>query len=197
MDLEELAHDKGGAIAILCTGPSLPVDRLSEISVPIMAINQAFVFPSTYYLALERDRLDVPHKAKYLLNAAASLDPSWPSHGYRVKLQWDTKFSTDIERGFYPGVTSYLAGEVAFGLGYDELHYLGLDLNGPHFDGTDAPGMETQCIHQNKLFRIMANAIEGTKRKAYICESPKSLCTAFPHSKLEAICEVSEWPLVH
>ena len=193
MELSELAG-REGAIAILCTGASLPVDRLPDIRVPTMTLNRAYVFPSTYYLALERDRLDVSHRAEYFLNAAVSLDPRWPSHGYRVKLQYDTKFSTDIARGFYPGVTSYLAGEIAFGLGYTELHYLGLDLSGPHFDGTYDPGIESQRPFQNEIFQIMAEAIEGSSRNVYICESPESRCTAFPHSDFEAISEaVCEW----
>jgi len=172
---------QSGPIAILCNGPSLPVDRLEDIQIPTLGMNRTHFFPSTYYLALEPDWLGVEFAGKYFLNAGINLDPSWTDRGVRVPLQWANEFSMSATYGFYAGQTGYLAGQVALGLGYKTVYYLGLDIVGGHFDGTPAADIEP------KHFELMARCLEGTDKRVYICESPFSKCTAFPHRSINEI----------
>lgn len=183
MDFLDLRVD-GGPVAVLCNGPSLPfIERLEQIKIPTLGMNRTWNFPSTYYLTLEQVWLGVGYEGRYFLNAACMLDPTWPKAGYHVPLQWKKRFSYDPEFGFYPGTTGYLAGEVALGLGFDEVHYLGLDLCGDHFDGTHAALMHESL----ELFELMAEGLKGTDRKVYVCSSPRSACKSFPHSEFERL----------
>ena len=179
--LGELAG-QSGPIAILCNGPSLPKDRLHEITITTFGMNRTWRFPSTYYLALEPEWLSVDYQGEHFLNATTfDIKKRPPNHdrGWRVPLCYDVAFSESIKAGFFPASTGYLAFQVARALGYEPIHFLGLDLGGPHFDGS--PSWEGMTKHHNKYFRIAVERLPPDS--VFICESPESRCEAFPHSE--------------
>jgi len=183
--LSELAGQHG-PVAILCNGSSLPTARLDEIVVPTFGMNRTWRFPSTYYLALETAWLGADYKGDYFLNATTfdiKKRPANHDRGWRVPLSYDAGYFETIEDGFFPGSTGYLAFQVARALGFSPIHFLGLDLGGPHFDGSESwPGM---AEHQNRYFRIAAAFLPPDS--VFICESPDSRCDVFPHSRFGEI----------
>lgn len=183
--LSELAGQQG-PIAILCNGPSLPVDRLYEIIIPTLGMNRTWRFRSRYYLVLEAEWLSVDFQGEYFLNATTFVPKKRPQNharGFRVPLSYSQPYSDSIDAGFFPASTGYLALQIVRAFGYEPIHFLGLDLGGPHFDGSDCwSGM---AEHQNKYFRIAAELLP--KDSVFICESPESRCDAFPHSGWEDV----------
>ena len=184
--LSELAGQHG-PIAILGNGPSLPKDRLHEIAIPTFGMNRTWKFPSTYYLALEPAWLGVEYEGPHFLNATTFSRRKTPANhdrGWRVPLYYGTSFSDSIDKGFFPASTGFLSFQVAMALGFKPVHFLGLDLQGAHFDGSPC-GESLMEEHHNTYFRIAAKHLSPDD--VFICESPDSKCNVFPHSDLADI----------
>jgi hypothetical protein len=110
--------------------------------------------------------------------------PAWPCG--KVLAFGSGTFSRDV---FADGVVTglngvgsvfYAALQVAYTLGYREVFALGLDLSGPHFDGTPAsPHVE----RQNELFRFIPEDMS-----VLTCGSPESRAI-FEKVEFGAVCE--------
>lgn len=76
------------------------------------------------------------------------------------------------------GSVFYASLQVAYTLGYRTIYALGLDLTGPHFDGSPAsPHVEKQ----NQLFANIPDDM-----KVYVCGSPESRAI-FPKVPIEEV----------
>ncbi len=197
--VSELKGIHSGAVAILFNGSSLADHDLFRIKIPMIGMNRThkgyagYRGPQPDYLCivdwawLERPswRSSVVRHPR-IINGSSHKDDL----GYRVtRCSRMAPFSFDLERDGYVGPipcsTGHLALQVAAWMGFTELYCLGLDMGGPHFDGTKT---SMWCGDANKYHRSQAKLLEARGIRVTICGSPKSACTAFPHSFFEAVC---------
>lgn len=179
--IEALKGLHTGKVAILFNGPSLARHNLHDIKVPIIGMNRTFQgFPGydgpqpDYLCVVDLAWLNEPKVQEHpkLVNGSAD----YRALGYRVMRHWRMKpFSFDIGRdGFVPPVpctTGFLALQLAVYLGFTELYCLGLDLGGPHFDGTPS------SIHFNLArgyHRKQAPVLAERGISLFLCGSPDS-----------------------
>lgn len=189
--ISELKGKHSGAVAILMNGESMGRHDLSKIKVPIIGLNRAHVGfegykgPDPDYLCVV-DTIWLTKEAvknhRGLINASNDPRPI----GWRVPKSFRmAPFSFDVGRdGALPTTTGLLSLQVAAYMGFRDIYCLGLDLGGPHFDGTVSGGnMEAQeryCLRAVPFLKDHGVRI-------WLCGSPESKCKAFPHVPFEAL----------
>lgn len=90
------------------------------------------------------------------------------------------------------GSVAYVALQIAVWMGFSTINFLGLDLTGPHFDGTPAtPDMSGM----NRLFVAGAQYLAKYRPELQVFNvgSPHSHCTAFPHRTYADALKALEW----
>lgn len=194
--IKELAGTQKGKVAILFNGGSLSKHDLSQIKVPTIGMNRTIKgFPGyngpqpDYYCAIDRPwfKHDYVLAHPKLINGGVDK----VSGGYRVVRNYrSAPFSFDLHLDGYPPfvpcTTGFLAMQLAVYLGFTEIHCLGLDYGGQHFDGTKSSKYMRMA---NKTTERMAAVLkEKGGINVFICGSPESACTAFPHSDFSAVC---------
>jgi hypothetical protein len=196
----DLKKKHSGKVAVLFNGSSMGRLDLHKITVPTIGMNRTHVGfpgyngPQPDYLCivdhLWLDRADWRagiEKHPNVINGSTHR----ANVGYRVARHHRmSPFSLDLARDGYvcpiPCTTGHLALQLAVYLGFDEIHCLGWDMGGPHFDGTHAslnfPDAIAYHTRQAKFFKEHGINV-------LLCESPESrLKTLFPHSTFEAVC---------
>jgi hypothetical protein len=157
-------------LAILANGLSLNDHDLTKIALPVMGLNRSWkVYPGKgpdgpfAHVALDTDHYrEAPawYRAMSAWGKLYVAGGAWKELTPAAKIlpiRTDVQFSTDLAEGVVcslngVGSVFYAALQVAYSLGYREVFALGLDLSGPHFDGTPAsPYVE----RQNELFRFI------------------------------------------
>lgn len=188
-------------LAILANGASVADHDLSLISCPVMTVNRAWELrwpdhhvcleevhatrhPEVYQRLHDEGRLWVTVSGDRRCEAG-----SWLLYGKRIghrltRLPDSEWWSNDLTEGIVAevggvGSVMFAALQIAAGLGYTDLHCLGLDLGGPHFHGEWAPS--PNLTHQNRLFKIARLALDKRGVCCHLTGSPESLCDAFPH----------------
>lgn len=175
-------------LAILANGPSLPSkDDLARVRIPFMGMNRSWMrVPNPdYHVGLEPVHYHA--NPKYHERVAKSgglyvVGSGWPC-GRKLEFGSGT-FSRDV---FKDGVVTQMnnvgsvfwaALQVACTLGYRTVYALGLDLYGPHFDGTPA---SAYVERQNEMFRFVPDDL-----KVFVAGSPESRAI-FPHVSIEEV----------
>lgn len=195
--ISELRGLHSGKVAIFFNGASLALHDLHAVrraGIPIIGMNRTHVgFPGydgpspDYLCAVDNVWLETPAVTAHprLINGSNDARPL----GYRATRHFRMRpFSSDLGRDGYcspvPCTTGYLALQLAAHLGFTEVWCIGLDMGGPHFDGTGSSKYIRQAIrHLEKLAPVMAEA----GMRAYVCGSPDSACKAFPHRTFEEL----------
>lgn len=194
-DIAELRGIHSGRTAVLFNGASLGFHDLHRIRCPTVGMNRTHIgWPTyggpqpTYLCVVDHVWLDNPNVRAHpkLINGSTHRG----DHGYRVPRSFRmAPFSFDLARDGYvcpiPCTTGALALQFAAYAGFREIYCLGLDMEGPHFDGTRASAFISQARRHLKL---MAPAIEERGIKVWVCGSPESACDAFPHALFEEVC---------
>lgn len=190
--IEALKGLHSGKVALLYNGPSLANHDLWKIPHPLIGLNRTHRGYKTYsgpqpdYLCVvdncwidSEDVRDHPG----LINGTLDRREA----GYRATKSFRMNpFSFDLQRDGYvpwcPATTGHLAIQVAVYLGFTDIYCLGLDLSGPHYDGTEA-GRSIWDTH--RFFEKYAPVLKERDIKVTICGSPKSKVSAFPMSTFE------------
>lgn len=194
-NIAELKGIHFGAVALLFNGPSLSNHDLFRIKTPIIGMNRThagnkgYDGPQPDYLCVIdeiwfhiQDVLNHPG----LINGGVNR----VDKGHRATRSFRAApFSFDLAHDGYvfpvPGTTGFLALQLAVYMGFDQIHCLGLDLNGSHFDGS------TGSQHYNWMkrhFARMAPLLRERGIDVYVCGNPQSKCDVFPHSDFSAVC---------
>lgn len=111
--------------------------------------------------------------------------------GYRVaRNNRMAPFSLDLARDGYvcpvPCTTGHLALQAAVYMGFTEIHCVGWDMGGPHFDGTHASRFFRDALAYHGR---QARFFEEKGIKVFLCGSPESnLKDKYPASDFEAVC---------
>lgn len=189
--ISELKDKHSGAVAILFNGQSMGNHDLKSINVPIIGLNRAhhgfpgYTGPDPDYLCVVDTSWlakDAVREHPGLINGTSDPRPI----GWRVPKSFRmAPFSFDVGRdGALPTTTGLLVLQVAAYMGFRDIYCLGLDLGGPHFDGTVSGGnMEAQE-------RYCKRAVPFLKERGvhiWLCGSPDSKCTAFEHRPFDAL----------
>jgi hypothetical protein len=186
--IQELHNVHSGSVALLFNGQSLADYDLFKIKVPMIGMNRTHQGYETYqgpqpdYLCIVDTtwltRKEVREFPK-LING--STDPR--NIGYRTTASYRmAPFSFDLWRdGVIPTTTGHLALQVAAYMGFRDLYCLGLDLGGPHYDGTPS-GMNMR--RQGELCEKALDALK--ERGINVWSLGKS--EAFPRGRFEDIC---------
>jgi len=186
--MPNLARFKGsgkGRCFVLGNGPSLAKTDLSRlVDVPTCTTNRALsLYPNpTFHCCLERiHALSAPEVYAQLAKAGKLFVAGDWDLGHVVPLLngGPVKFSRDLTDGAVTqigttGSVVFFALQVAAWLGYGPIYLLGVDLAGPHFDGTPA---SKHLIAQNSLFRHVPADVE-----VYTVGESKAI---FPRRSLE------------
>lgn len=188
--------DRARKVAVLFNGESLKSHDLHQIrkaGIPIIGMNRTHVGhpgyegPEPDYLCaidfawIEDERV---RKHPGLVNGSTHED----NVGFRATRSFRmTPFSFDMGRDgfvpFVPGTTGFLALQLAVYMGFTEIYCLGLDLHGPHFDGTRASYYFAQMRRQ---FERVAEKLSLKGINAYVCGSPTSKAP-FEHRTFEEL----------
>ena len=211
--VSELKGIHFGKVAIFFNGPSLADHDLFRITCPTIGMNRThqgyptWHGPQPDYLCIvdwawfdEPERWRSVQRHPRIINGSAhscercptgkqegytDLDPGWRI----TRFSRMAPFSFDLERDGYvapiPATTGHLALQIAVWMGFTELYCLGLDMGGPHFDGTRT---SIWLRDANRYHMRQAPLLAERGIKVYVCGSDKSRCTAFPHAPFEAIC---------
>ena len=199
MNIHQLRGTRSGDVAILGNGPSLKSHPLHSIPsrVDVIGTNQSWrESESDWHVALELAQMWKPG-ARRVYEEYAKEDMlivaehpgtegagAWPC-GIKVRLLNRTPgcipFSRDLSRGLYEGIDGvgsvvYAALQVALWLGYAQpgtIYLVGVDLQGNHFDGSGAVGVERQA----PLFSLAAQCMAGINVRVVGIDSG---CTAWP-----------------
>ena len=195
--IADLAGRHSGACAILFNGGSLADHDLNAIKVPIIGMNRThagfpgYTGPQPDYLCLvDWAWLDHPAWAASVRTHPCIINGSThhANIGYRVlRHPRMSPFAFDLGRdgfvGPVPCTTGYLALQLAAHLGFTRVYCLGLDMGGPHFDGTRASIYFRDAIRH---LRRIAQATAG-RLEILLCGSPASKCDAFPHAPFSSL----------
>ncbi len=175
-------------LCILANGPSLANHDLAKIRVPVMGLNRSHsVYPSPdYHVTLDGDHYRQTPKwfeAMAKLGKLYVAGGCW-TIGKVLPIRKDCEFSTDLGLGVVTelggvGSVFYAALQIAYCLGYREVSALGLDLDGPHFDGSPA---SPWVFRQNQLWKHIP-----ADMSVLTCGSPESKAT-FPKIGFDAVC---------
>lgn len=190
-DIAELKGKHQGRVAILFNGQSLAKHDLTKLNCPLIGMNrthhghQTYFGPQPDYLCVvDTGWLDKKTVQQHpgLINGSNDPRPL----GWRVpKSSRMSPWSFDLKRdGAICVTTGMLALQVATYLGFTEVYCLGLDLDGLHFDGTRSGN---NMMAQEKLCREAAPLLKQRGISVWLCGSPDSLCTAFPHAPYEQL----------
>lgn len=202
-------HD--GAAVILFNGRSMADHDLWRIRYPIVGMNRThtgfygYHGPQPDYLCIvdwawlhDRRLWETVRSHPRIINGASHSCLSCPlckkqkiadrDVGYRAtRHSRMAPFSFDLARDGYVGpvpcTTGFFALQVAVYMGFTEIFCVGLDLGGPHFDGTP-PSLWVGDA--NRYFKRQARLLTEHGVKVWVCGSPKSACTAFPQIEFEA-----------
>lgn len=159
--ISELKGKHSGSVAILMNGPSLPGD-LSCLDMPTIGTNRThkgwpgYNGPQPEYLCIvDKVWLDRTDWRRGIEAHPAVINGSYheKSVGYRVKRDWTSVFSFDLEKGYAchtPGTAGHLALQTAVYLGFTDLYCYGFDLSGGHFDGTSGSRRFDQAVAAHK-----------------------------------------------
>lgn len=174
------------ACAILFNGESLKNHNLHDIPFPTIGMNRTITgYPGyegptpTYYCLIDRPWLE----KEEVINHPRVLNASTDSRdiGFRITKSWRMKpFSFDLGwDGAVPVTTGYVALQAAVYMGFKRIYCLGLDEgNRDHFDGTKCgSGLQKQPEYMLKA----APLLKDRGVEVFLCGSPNSACTAFPH----------------
>lgn len=162
-------------LALLANGPSLAMHDLTRVKLPMMGMNRSWKLVPDPLLHVGLETIHYHAAPDYFDRMAKKgglyvVGAGWPV-GKQLQFGSGT-FSRDV---FKDGVVTqlnnvgsvaYAAIQVAYSLGYKELFMLGLDLDGPHFDGSPASG---NVVAQNSLFAYFPSDL-----KVWVCGSPES-----------------------
>jgi hypothetical protein len=197
--ISELMGTRSGKVAILFNGSSVKTHDLNKIKTPIIGMNRTHVGypgydgPQPDYLCLVDwywfDNETVKEsvlKHPCIINGSDHRDEI----GYRVvRHPRFAPFSFDLARdgfaGPVPATTGHLALQLAVSLGFTEIHCIGWDLGGKHFDGSKASLWFRDAIRYHKR---QAPLLEDKGINVYVCGSPDSKVEGFRHSSFEAVC---------
>lgn len=197
--IAELKGRHSGRVAILFNGESLAQHDLHKVKVPIIGINRTHVgFPGyngpqpDYLCIVDWAYFDKPEWRASVVRHPALINGS--DHRADIPCWRATRhprmapFSFDLERdgfaGPIPCTTGHLALQVAVYMGFTEIHCLGFDLGGKHFNGSGG------SLHYPDAVRYHARQVPLlTERgiRVFTCGSPQSRAP-FPHSSFEAVC---------
>jgi hypothetical protein len=195
----ELKGRHSGKVAIFFNGESLDRHDLFQIKCPIIGMNRTHVGYPTYlgpqpdYLCLiDHEWLNKPKWRESVIAHPCIINGSdHPEDiGYRVvRCPRMGPFSFDLARDGYagpiPATTGHLALQVAAYMGFTEIHCLGWDMSGGHFDGTKASMWYPDAIRYHKR---QAPFLEEKGINVYVCGSPDSKVQGFRHSSFEVVC---------
>lgn len=166
-------------LAVLANGPSLPSkDDLARVKLPFMGMNRSWMrVPNpAYQVGLETTHYHANPKFFERVAKAGGLyviGAGWPC-GKQLDFGTGT-FSRDV---FTEGVVTQLGNvgsvfyaslQIAYSLNYREIYALGLDLSGPHFDGSPA---SLNVEAQNTLWKWIPDDL-----KVFVCGSDDSRAT--------------------
>lgn len=174
-----------GRCFILGNGPSLANLDLSALAgMVVFTTNRALsLYPSPkYHVTLEKAHaLREPAAYEALAKAGKLWTAGEWSIGHVVPLLngGPVSFSRDMTHGVVTqigttGSVIYAALQLAAWMGYGPLYLIGVDLAGPHFDGSPA---SKNLIAQNSLFRHVPADVE-----VYVVGESKAI---FPKRTLE------------
>jgi len=209
--ISELQGIHSGKCAILFNGESMGKHDLYKIDCPIIGMNRTHKGYKTYqgpqpdYLCIV-DHAWICNDSLWssirthpkIINGSTHFSKHCPACkgrqdrdvGYRVMRNTRmAPFSFDLGRDGYigpvPGTTGFLALQVAVYMGFTEIYCLGLDMGGLHFDGTKS---SIWLRDANRYFVKQSRIIkEHGGIEIYLCGSPESQCTAFPHASFEEL----------
>lgn len=146
-------------LCLLANGPSLLGVDFTRVRYPMLGMNRSHMLCQnpTYHVGLETVHYKANpeyHERMAKRGTLFVVGAGWPC-GKHLAFGSGT-FSRDV---FKDGVVTQLgdvgsvfwaALQVAYSLGYRKVYALGLDLSGPHFDGTPA---SAHVEKQNELFK--------------------------------------------
>jgi hypothetical protein len=195
----ELKGKHSGRVAILFNGPSVKDHDLHKINCHIIGMNRThagypgYDGPQPDYLCLvDWCWLDLPRYRRNVEKHPAIINGSDHKEdiGYRVvRHPRFAPFSFDLHRDGYAGpvpcTTGHLALQLAVYLGFTEIHCLGWDMGGGHFDGSRASYWFNDAIRYHKR---QSQLLEEKGINVYVCGSPDSKVQGFKHSSFEAVC---------
>jgi hypothetical protein len=156
----------GQSVAILGNGPSLIGHDLSLLKRTIGTNRTLRVHPSpTYQVCLEHVHADAApvEYMKLAREGKLFVAGAWEmGHVIPLLNGGPVKFSRDLEEGVVTqigttGSVIYAAVQIAAFMGYAPIFLVGVDLAGPHFDGTPA---SRHLARQNELFAHVPSDVE-------------------------------------
>jgi len=197
--IRELKGIHSGKVAILFNGESLAQHDLWRIAYPIIGMNRThrgfdgYEGPQPDYLCIvDWAWLDKPKWRESILTHPCIINGSDHAEevGYRVtRHPRFAPFSFDLERDGYAGPvpcsTGHLALQVAAYMGFTEIHCLGWDLGGGHFDGARGSLHYADAVRYHER---QAPLLKECGVNVYVCGSPKSNVKGFRHSNFEEVC---------
>lgn len=198
-----ITHLKGihsGRVAIFFNGQTLKdhdLHRVRQAGIPIIGMNRTHVgFPGydgpqpDYLCIVDNIWLTKPEVRAHpaLINGGHNADHV----GYRAARHFRMRpFSFDLWYDGYapdtPCTTGSLALQLAVYMGFEEIYCLGLDLGGSHFGGAHGSTDPRTYPRANNLHKLQAPLLARRGVSVYVCGSPRSRCTAFPHAPFEAL----------
>lgn len=194
----ELRGRHSGKVAILFNGPSIRRHELYEIKTPLIGMNRTHVGypgydgPQPDYLCLVDPAWFEVAKYRTALTHPCIVNGSdnREAIGYRVvRHPRFAPFSFDLERDGYagpiPATTGHLALQLAVFMGFTEIHCIGWDLGGGHFDGTKASPHFPDAVRYHKR---QAPLLKEKGINVYVCGSTDSKVEGFEHSDFSAVC---------
>lgn len=194
--IENLKGIHSGKVALLFNGRSLADHDLNKITCPIIGMNRThkgfpgYNGPQPDYLCVIDivPWLDTPGVLEHPCVINGSTDRR--EIGYRIARSFRmAPFSFDLARDGYvppvPCTTGHMALQLAVYMGFTEIHCLGLDMGGPHFDGTKSSHFLEQA---NRYHTRQAKVLKERGITVKICGSPDSKCKAFEHSDFSEVC---------
>lgn len=195
----ELRGRHSGKVAILFNGPSMKHHDLHRIKTPSIGMNRTHVgFPGydgpqpDYLCLIDWCWLDLPRYRRNVEQHPCIINGSDHREeiGYRVtRHPRMAPFSFDLERDGYvgpiPASTGHLALQLAVFLGFTEIHCIGWDLSGGHFDGTKA---SVHFADARRYHKRQAPFLKERGINVYVCGSPSSLVEGFEHSDFSVVC---------
>ena len=172
---------------------------LGRIKCPTIGMNRTIAgFPGysgpqpDYYCFVDWCWVDLPRYRRLVLQHPCIINGSDQKEdiGYRVvRHPRFAPFSFDLERDGYagpiPASTGHMALQLAAFLGFTEIHCLGWDMGGGHFDGTRASPHFPDAIRYHKR---QAPYLKERGINVFVCGSPASNVEGFEHSAFEAVC---------
>lgn len=197
--IAELKGIHSGKVAILFNGPSLADHELWRISCPIIGINRThrgfdgYEGPQPDYLCLvdwywfDNPKVrDAARSHPAIINGSDHQD----NVGWRAtRHPRMSPFSFDLERDGYagpvPATTGHLALQVAAWMGFTEIHCLGWDLGGDHFNGTRGSMHFRDAIRYHKR---QAPLLKERGVNVYVCGSSASKVEGFERSEFSEVC---------